>query len=127
MLAMSDPTAELFQRLEERGHEPLLSRASGTVRVELTDGRRTEYWRIAVDRGDVRVMRGEGPADCVVRGRKETFDRLSSGRANAVVALLRGDLVLVGDYNLGVLFQRLFPGPPAPRKRRRATATGAAQ
>jgi putative sterol carrier protein len=124
---MSDPTEELFERLAERGHEPLLARAGGTVRVELVDGKRIDYWRVTVERGDVTVARGEGPADCVARAKKELFDRLASGRANAVVATLRGDLVLAGDYNLGVLFQRIFPGPPAARKRRRAKAARVAR
>lgn len=121
---MSDATVEFFEALGKRGHEPLLYRANGTVCVELSDGRRTEAWRVKVAKGDVSVARGGGPADTLVRGRRAVFDRLVSGEANAVVALLRGDLSLEGDYNLGVLFQRLFPGP---RRRRRRESAGYAR
>ena len=35
----------------------------------------------------------------------------SLGRANAVTAVLRGAMTLEGDWNLLVVFQRLFPSP----------------
>jgi len=103
---VSDATAEFFAALAERGHVPFLYRANGTVCIELSHGRRAEAWRVTVSKGDVSVARGRGPADCVVRGQR---------------ALLRGDLTLEGDYNLGVLFQRLFPGS-SRRRRPRGTA-----
>jgi len=118
---VSDATAEFFAALAERGHVPFLYRANGTVCIELSHGRRAEAWRVTVSKGDVSVARGRGPADCVVRGQRALFERLVTGQANAVVALLRGDLTLEGDYNLGVLFQRLFPGS-SRRRRPRGTA-----
>jgi SCP-2 sterol transfer family protein len=122
MARMAGETAELFSALGRRGYEPLLFRANGTLRIELADGRKTDRWLVAVSKGNVSVSRGGGPADCVFRGQKALFDRLASGQANAAVALLRGDLTLEGDYNLGVLFQRLFPGPRSSRRRRPARA-----
>ncbi len=118
MPGVSEITTEFLERLGRRGHEPLLSRAKGTLRIELVDGRKTDCWLVRMSGGDVEVEHGEGPADCVVRAPMELFDQLSSGRANPVVALLRGDLVLMGDYNLVILFQRVFPGPRRSRRRR---------
>lgn len=115
---MAATTEEFFDALGRQGHEPLMSRGNGTIRVELTDGKKSERWFVKVSRGDVEVARtGRGEADCVVRGTRELFDRLVSGRTNPVVALLRGDLWFEGDYNLAILFQRLFPDPPRSRKK----------
>ncbi len=111
-------TEEFFDALGKRGHEPLMSRANGTLRIELTDGKKTDRWFVTVARGDVQVGRtGRGSTDCLVRGTKELFDRLASGRTNPVVALLRGDLLIEGDYKLAMLFQRIFPSPPRPRRK----------
>lgn len=116
---MAVTTEEFLDDLGRRGHEPLLSRGHGTLRLELADGRKVTKWLVTMAKGDVTVTRGGGAAKCVVRGSRDVFDRLASGRANPVVALLRGDLLLEGDYNLAILFQRLFPGPPKKRKRSR--------
>ena len=118
--AATDPTAEFFERLAARGHEPLLSRANGTLRFELKDGNRAQRWLVAIRRGDVTVSRAGGDADMVVRADKALFDRLASGAVNPVAATLRGELGAEGDWKLLVLFQRLFPGPR--KKRQRATA-----
>jgi hypothetical protein len=37
----SDPTARFFAELAERGHEPLLRKASGSMRFDVVAGRRT--------------------------------------------------------------------------------------
>ena len=108
---MSDSIAEFFQRLGQRGKEPLLTRAEGTVRFEIADGRKIDRWLVAVDRGEVAVSHKGGVADGVVAGPKALFDRIASGKANSMAALLRGEIMIVGDYTLFVLFQRLFPGP----------------
>jgi len=114
---MSDPTTEFFEELRERGHEPLLGRANGTLRFEIKDGPRTDRWLVAVKKGDITVSRKGGDAEMVVRADKALFDRLASGAMNPVAALLRGELGAEGDWRLLVLFQRLFPGP-RPRGRR---------
>jgi hypothetical protein len=46
------------------------------------------------------------------------------GKANAMAATLRGVIVPEGDLGLVISFQRLFPGPPASRKRRVKDTTG---
>ena len=39
------------------------------------------------------------------------FGRIATGEANAVTAVLRGEASLEGDWNLVIVFQRLFPSP----------------
>ena len=110
---MADATTEFFGALAARRHEPVLAKATGTVRVDLTDGgRRTGGWLVAIEKGDVEVSRRRGAADCVIRAEKGVFDGIVSGRVNAIAAVLRGAVEAEGDVRLLVLFQRLFPGPP---------------
>ncbi|HKY14614.1 MAG TPA: SCP2 sterol-binding domain-containing protein [Microthrixaceae bacterium] len=117
----SDPTEAFFDDLAARGHEPLLARASGTVRIELHDGRRKEQWYLSIANGDLVVTRRGGDADAVLRTEKQLFDKLVTGRANTMAAFLRGAISFDGPFDLALLFQRLFPGPP-PKRRRPATA-----
>jgi hypothetical protein len=119
---MSDSIAEFFQGLAQRGKEPLLNRARGTIRFDIADDRKTDRWLVALDRGEVAVSHKGGAADCVVAGPKGLFDRIALGRANAMAALLRGEIMIVGDYTLLVLFQRAFPGPRRRRVQSRAAS-----
>ena len=41
---MPDATTDFFSALEARGHEPLLEKATGTLRFDLTNGKRTARW-----------------------------------------------------------------------------------
>ena len=41
---MTDSTAEFFHELDRRGHEPLLEKATGSVRFDLADGRQIDRW-----------------------------------------------------------------------------------
>ena len=113
----SDPTEQFFEELGSRAHEPLLAQAHGSARFDLVDGGRTARWLVTVDRGDITVSRRNSRADCVVRTSKALFDRIASGKANAMAAFLRGELVVEGDPELLMLIQRLFPGPRATEKR----------
>ena len=117
---MTDPTAEFFGELSERGHEPLLQKATGTVRFDLVDGKRTDRWLVTVRKGDVAVSRRNVRADCVMRADKAFFDRVATGELSAVAAVLRGELAVEGDWRLLVLVRRLFPGPPGTPKKGRA-------
>jgi putative sterol carrier protein len=112
----NDPTERFFAELAERGHEPLLRKASGSTRFELVDGRRTQRWIVAVDKGDIAVRKGGGEAACVIRARRDVFAQVVGGRANAVAAVLRGDVEVAGDWRQLVRMQRLFPGPPRRRR-----------
>ena len=56
------------------------------------------------------MRKGNGEATCAIRVEKPVLDRIVTGRLNAVAAVLRGDLVVDGDWRLLVRIQRLFPG-----------------
>jgi putative sterol carrier protein len=121
---MTDATAELFQKLADRRHEPLLEKAIGTIRLDLVDGKRTDRWFVALDKGDVSVSRKNVAADCVVRADRRLFEAMMRGEVNAMAAYLRGELILEGDPELLVLFQRVLPGPATPSARRGSTGRG---
>ena len=112
-----DPTARFFSDLAERADEPLLRKAKGSMRFDIVDGRRTRRWLVTVDGGALEVSSGNADATCVARVDKAVFDRVATGRLNAVAAVLRGEMALEGDWRLLVRMQRLFPSPPRPRRR----------
>jgi len=113
---MADPTTEFFEELGRRGHEPLLEKATGNVRFDLSDGKKTDRWLVAVTRGDLAVSRRHVRADCVVSADRALFDGVASGKTNAMAALLRGAMAVEGDVRLLVAFQRLFPGAAGPQE-----------
>ena len=119
-----DVIAEFFERLAQRGYEPLLRKTRGTVRVDLTNGRQIVNWLITIEKGNVRVTRENADALCVVRADRPIFERVIKGEANAMAAMLRGAMEFEGDPELLVLFQRLFSGP-ADSARRPAKPGGA--
>jgi putative sterol carrier protein len=102
-------SAEFFTRLGERGFEPMLASTTGTIRVDLRDGDRTEHWHIGIRRGKLAVSRSDAPADCVISADHARFDEIASGRLNAMAATLRGVLEVKGDPSLLVRFQGLLP------------------
>jgi putative sterol carrier protein len=109
-------TTEFFEELGTRGHEPLLKKATGTIRFELTNGRRKARWLVKVNKGDVTVSHANARADCVVRTDQGLFDQIVTGEVNAFAAMLRGAIGVEGKPDLLVHFQRLFPGPPGSSK-----------
>jgi putative sterol carrier protein len=112
---MTEAVSELFEGLAQSERIALPSRANGVMRLEVVGGKRIERWLVAVEKGKVDVSRGNGPADCVLRGDRELLSRIATGEVNAFAATLRGALKVEGDPRLLVLFQRLFPGPPSRR------------
>jgi len=121
---MTDATTEFFDGLARRGHEPLLGKATGTMRVELVNGKETERWLLTVDKGDVTVSHKNAGADVTLRTDKASFEGIAGGKVNATAAVLRGELAVEGDWELLVLFQRLLPGPPRSRPGDAPPATG---
>jgi putative sterol carrier protein len=116
---MTDAASEFFERLRGE-HLALPTRATGVMRVEIVDGKRTESWLVAVDKGEVEVSRRKGKADSVLRGDRALFNGMAAGEVNAFAATLRGEVAIEGDPRLLVLFQRLLPAPPSRGRRRRA-------
>lgn len=108
---MTDPTAAFFEGLRQRDHQPALAHKSGVVRIDVDDNGRNDRWFVAIDDGTVKVSKRNQTADSIMRVDKELFDRVVTGKANAVAAMLRGEVLLEGDWNLLILFQRLFPSP----------------
>jgi putative sterol carrier protein len=108
---MADATTQFFVDLGARDHEPMLARTTGSVRFDLDDDGRTEHWRVELQRGHITVSHEAGPADCVIRTEASLFEDLARGRANAMAAALRGQLLLEGNPGLLVRIQRLFPAP----------------
>jgi putative sterol carrier protein len=118
---MAKLTEVLFRTLAERGYEPSLGGVSGTVRFDLHDGKRTEYWRLAIDKGNVTVTQSKDDADCVMTCDIALFEDIVAGKTNAMAALLRGAIAVEGEPLLLVLVQRLFPArSSAPPERRQA-------
>jgi len=112
---MADWTAAFFEALGTLGHQPLLEKATGTIRFDLAEGKKIERWLVTINKGDVAVSHRNAKADCVIRCDKALFHRLASGEVNAMAALLRGSMGVEGDVGLVVLLQRLLPGPPSSR------------
>jgi putative sterol carrier protein len=121
---MKDPTAEFFDELGRRGQEPLLRKATGTLRFDLVDGTSKAQWSVALKKGDVSVSQANGDADCVVTTDRPLFDAIVRGEKNAMAAVLRGEIRIEGDPELLVLFQRVFAGPEASAQRREAALAG---
>jgi len=115
-----DVTERFFEELAQRGYEPLLRKARGTIKFEIVDGKKVDRRFVAIDKGEIRVSRRNVACDGVIRVDKAVFERVASGRSNPIAAVLRNELAAQGDWRLLVLVQRLFPGPPKARPSRRA-------
>jgi putative sterol carrier protein len=109
-----------FDDLAQRGHDPLLRKARGTIKFEIVDGKRVDRRVVTIDRGDLTVSRRNVTCDGVIRADRGVFERIATGRTNPIAAVLRNELSVQGDWRLLVLVQRLFPGPPKARPSRRA-------
>jgi glycogen debranching enzyme len=113
---VTDATEAYFERLAQRGYDPLVRMVSGTACFEITQDERTDHWLVKVDKGRISVSPEAGPADCVARADRAIFNRLASGETNALAAVFRGALAVEGNGQLMILLQRLFPAPPRMRK-----------
>ena len=113
---MADSISDFFQRLGERGHEPLLSHLRGAVRFDVrgNDGEH-DQWVVTVDSGAVTVSHGYADVDCVISAGRALFERLINGEENATAAVLRGALRVSGDVEMLLTIQRIFPGPVSQR------------
>jgi putative sterol carrier protein len=112
---MVDATTRFFEDLDRRGYEPLLAKTTGTLRFDLHEGAHTTHWLLHIDRGNLRVRQEDQEADTVVGTGPRLFGELVSGQENAISALLRGDMTVLGDLRLVLQVERIFPGPPDAR------------
>jgi len=107
-----DPTADFFRSLPGREPDPLLRTAKGSIRFDVVDAGHVEHWWVSMSGGTVSVSRGNRRADAKMVVERDLMDRLVTGRANAMAALLRGAVIVEGELGLLLAFQRIFPGPP---------------
>jgi putative sterol carrier protein len=114
-VAVTDATTEFFESLRQRGEEPSLRRATGTMRFDIVDHDEVEHWLVSIDRGRLSVSREDSTSDCAVRAQRTLFNGVADGSVNAMAAALRGEITVGGDLRLLVLIQRLLAGLPADR------------
>ena len=114
---MADASAAFFDALGRRGHNPALRRASGTVAIEVANGRARRRWLIEIVKGDITVSRKAADADVTLRAPEDVFRSIVSGRTSPTAAVLRGTVTVEGDPRLLVIFRRLLPGPPKRQRR----------
>jgi putative sterol carrier protein len=107
-MTVTTATDRFFDTIKQRGHEPLLERATGSVRFDLHSGREVRHWLVGIEHGDTSVSRRNGRADTVVQADAGLFDRIVTGEANVMASILRGLVGVEGDPQLAVLIQRLF-------------------
>jgi putative sterol carrier protein len=103
---MSDTTQAFFERLAQRGYEPLLHNISGTIRWDLRD---VGSWFIVVKNGSVTVSRDTAGADCVLACSREDFERMVVGKQNPTTLFMQGKMTITGNLGQAQMFQRLFP------------------
>ena len=108
MTVTEDAVTAFFDDLGSRGYEPLLRKVSGTVRFDLVSGKTTERWLVAIRKGNVAVSRRNVAADTTIRLSRALFEAVGRGQMNVPSAMLRGEVVLEGDYRLMIMVRRLL-------------------
>ncbi len=113
---MADATAEFFDALAERGHEPLLERRRARCGSTSETGRRRSAGSSPSSRATSRSRARIARADCVVSADKALFDGIASGKTNAMAALLRGAMSVEGDVQTArACSSGSFPGRRLPQ------------
>ena len=103
---MSDTTQAFFERLAQRGYEPLLHSTSGTIRSDIEGA---GSWFVHVNKGSLSVSKDADKADCVIACRREDFERMVLGTQNPTTLFMQGKMQITGNIVLAQMFQRLFP------------------
>ena len=114
---MAEVLENFFGQIGSFGHQPLLAKADGTARFDVVDGKRIERWFLTLRKGHVTVSRKNAKADMVVQAPRPLLEQIIQGKANALAAVLRGELTIEGSTELLVIFQRLLPRPSDARTR----------
>ena len=93
--------------------QPLLAHTKGTLLFEIRDHDGTAWWLVGVDKGRVAIeaVAGAVEADATIHAERSLLEAIVQGRANAMAAMLRGEMQVEGDAQLLMAFQRIFPGP----------------
>ncbi|PZF84301.1 SCP2 sterol-binding domain-containing protein [Micromonospora deserti] len=112
---MTEATERFFESLPARAPEVLRGLVGGTLQIDLSNGNRTEHWLVRMRPGAIDVSRNRGPADAIWYSSQDLFDRLVTGRAQGVSAVLRNESSFSGNVVLFLAFRRFFPNPPDTR------------
>jgi hypothetical protein len=123
---MAQEIPEFFAQLQRRGIDPLLAKASGTVRFDIADGEDVETWFVQLHGGEIDVTRqSDEDVTSTVRCSKRLFESICSGSTNAMAAMLRNEMTLDGNAELLLLLGRVFPGPATSTHPRAVTGVDA--
>ncbi|NYH43663.1 hypothetical protein HNR22_003390 [Micromonospora jinlongensis] len=112
---MTEAAERFFESLPARAPDVLGGLADGTLQIDLGSDHRTEHWLVRMRPGSVRVSRERGPADAIWFSSAALFDRLITGEAQGVAAVLRNESTFSGNVVLFLAFRRFFPDPPGTR------------
>ncbi|WFF01713.1 SCP2 sterol-binding domain-containing protein [Micromonospora sp. WMMD964] len=112
---MTEAAERFFESLPARAPDVLVGLPEGTLQIDLGSDHRTEHWLVRMGPGSVQVTRERGPADAIWYSSEALFDRLISGAAQGVAAVLRNESTFSGNVVLFLAFRRFFPSPPGTR------------
>ncbi|MGC5308492.1 SCP2 sterol-binding domain-containing protein [Micromonospora zamorensis] len=112
---MTEAAEIFFESLPARAPDILGGLADGTLQIDLGSDHRTEHWLVRMRPGSVQVSRERGPADAIWYSSAALFDRLITGEAQSVAAVLRNESTFSGNVVLFLAFRRFFPDPPGTR------------
>jgi alkyl sulfatase BDS1-like metallo-beta-lactamase superfamily hydrolase len=116
-----DAVTAFFEDLGSRGYDPLLRSVSATVRFDLMSGKKTtERWLLTIEKGDLSVSHRNIRADAVIQLSRDLFERVARGETTLLPAMLRGEVVLEGDYKLMIMIRRLLRTRLTVRRREAA-------
>ena len=108
-------TERFFESLPTRAPTILGGLATGTLQIDLGIDHQTEHWLVRMRPGAVQASRERGPADAIWYSSAALFDRLITGEAQGLAAVLRNESTFSGDVVLFLAFRRFFPNPPGTR------------
>ncbi|MEU5906467.1 SCP2 sterol-binding domain-containing protein [Micromonospora sp. NPDC047467] len=112
---MTEATERFFESLPARAPAILCGLADGALQIDLSTGQQTEQWMVRMQPGTVRISRERGPADAIWSCDAALFDRLITGEAQGIAAVLRNESTFSGNVVLFLAFRRFFPDPPGTR------------
>ncbi|MGW2622577.1 SCP2 sterol-binding domain-containing protein [Micromonospora taraxaci] len=112
---MTEAAERFFESLPARAPHILGGLTDGTLQIDLGSDNQTEHWLVRMRPGSVQVSRERGPADAIWYSSAALFDRLISGEAQGVAAVLRNESTFSGNVVLFLAFRRFFPNPPGTR------------
>ncbi|MEU1605819.1 SCP2 sterol-binding domain-containing protein [Micromonospora matsumotoense] len=112
---MSQATEEFFASLPARAPAILRAPVTGTLQIDLTTDHRTDHWLVRLSPGKAVVDRARGPADAVWSSSADLFERLATGTAQSLSAVLRNESTFSGNVMLLLVFRQFFPTPPGVR------------